>query len=56
MRTAGDGSLIRDEVDFIRDRITFRVEVGEPENQRPTPDVVLRALAEAVAQYRERHQ
>ena len=52
VRHAGDGSLARDKVDFINERITYSVEVGDNENQRPTPAVVLQAMGEAVRQYR----
>lgn len=47
-----DGSLSRDKVDFIRDRVTAQVSVGSDPEERPTAEVVLHALADAVRQYR----
>lgn len=46
-----DGQFIGDELDMVRDRITYRVPVGESLHERPDPDVVLAALSDAGQRY-----
>lgn len=47
------GQLVRDKIDFTLDRITVRQQVGANEDEEPTPPVVLSAMAEAIAKFRE---
>ena len=48
-----EGDLVRDKIDFIRDRITHKVDVGDSQDQSPTPAAVLMAMNEAILKYRE---
>ncbi|MCU1584344.1 MAG: phage-related major capsid protein [Microbacteriaceae bacterium] len=48
-----DGEMIRDSVDFTRDRITIRQQVGADEDEEPTPAVVLDAMFEAIKKARK---
>lgn len=47
-----NGELIRDTIDFTRDRITVQQTVGADENAEPTPRVVIAALNEAISEFR----
>lgn len=47
-----DGSFERDKVEFFRDRVTHKVPVGDSELARQTAPVVLRAMHEAIQQFR----
>lgn len=48
-----DGDLVRDRTDFVRDRVTFVEEVGESEDEQPTPEVVMSAMAEAIKLFKQ---
>lgn len=48
----GDGGLVKDPVDFVRDRITVQVEVGEHQDEEPTPQAVLSAMSDALGTFR----
>lgn len=47
-----DGTFDRDQVEFFRDRVTYSVPVGDSELSRQTPPVVLRAMHEAIVEFR----
>ncbi|MDY7542587.1 MULTISPECIES: hypothetical protein [unclassified Cryobacterium] len=46
------GELEKDEIDFKRDRITIRQQIGTDEDEEPTPTVVLDAMFEAIRAFR----
>ncbi|MCU0115472.1 MULTISPECIES: hypothetical protein [Curtobacterium] len=43
----------KDKVDFIRDRVTLTQELGDSEDETPTPQVVLSAMSEAISRFRD---
>lgn len=51
-REDDEGELIRDQIDFKRDRITLQQPFGSDENQEPTPEIVVAALNEAIAEFK----
>lgn len=52
LRTDEDGDLVRDHIDFTRDRITVQQPFGADENQEPTPEVVISGLNSAISDFR----
>ncbi len=52
LRVDEDGDLIRDQINFTRDRITIQQPFGSDENQEPTPEVVMQALGEAISEFK----
>ncbi|MCW2092659.1 UNVERIFIED_ORG: hypothetical protein M2328_005939 [Rhodococcus erythropolis] len=53
IREGENGDLIRDQIDFVRDKVTFKVPVGTSPNIVQSADVVTDALLEASKKYRE---
>lgn len=47
-----NGDLIRDTIDFTRDRITLTQEFGSNPNQDPTPQVVLEGMLTAIGTFK----
>jgi hypothetical protein len=47
------GEFTRDKIDFMLDRVTIRQQVGANEDEEPTPAVVLAAMSQAIAKFRE---
>ncbi|WP_283498442.1 DUF6731 family protein [Cryobacterium sp. PH29-G1] len=48
-----EGELVRDKIDFLRDRITVRQQIGADADEEPTPTVVLDAMFEAIREFRQ---
>lgn len=48
-----EGDLVRDRIDFVKDRVTFVQEVGESEDEQPTPEAVMAAMGEAIQAFRK---
>lgn len=47
-----DGEMVRDTIDFARDRVTIRQQIGADEDEEPTPGVVLSAMFDAIRKFR----
>lgn len=52
LRPNEDGELIRDRINFIRDRVTAKEYVGETEDEPVTPEAMLYALGLAIRKFR----
>lgn len=48
-----NGKVGRESVNFLKEKVTERVTVGDSEEERPTPAVVLRAMREAIESFRD---
>lgn len=51
LRPTGNGELAKDKIDFLKDRVTFSVEVGNDPDDRPTPEAIMKAMSEATASF-----
>lgn len=51
VETNDDGSVTKEELQFLHDRITHAVAVGESASQAQTPEVVMAAMLEATAEF-----
>ena len=47
------GKLVRDKIDFVRDRVTVREAIGSSEDEEPTPSAALSAMLEATKKFRK---
>ncbi|WP_206492733.1 hypothetical protein [Rhodococcus sp. KRD162] len=52
VETNDDGTITKDEVQFLHDRITHAVAVGDSESQAQTPEVVMAAMTTATTDFR----
>jgi hypothetical protein len=53
LRPGDNGELIRDKINFIRDRVTAKEYVGESEDEPVTPEAMLSALHQAIRKFRK---
>ena len=53
VETHDDGSITKDELQFLHDRIAYTVAVGESESQAQTPEVVMTAMRVATDSFQQ---